>query len=239
MILPILFVWLLSIVGSFSLKYMFNTTYLFFYCLEGFSENYWMAIGFNVFLLLLSTVLPTIFNTLFYVFIIKKVRSLKTKLKKINNVQQSETTSKNTKKSFVKRLSSVLLNLKNEISVNSIHPAEKRKRKSTATSLRSLYETKARNSNLALQVIIINLVSFISSIFSVLVNSQVKFATVEDFNFLMNDFEYVRPVFRICFLIFQSSIPIASLYYSIRHQLWLTLIIFKIKLDILLSDWMM
>jgi len=66
----------------------------------------------------------------------------------------------------------------------------------------------------AQQIILINLLTCIGSVFSVLSSVQVTLSTNPYFNFLNGILENVSPLFRITFLIIQSTIPIISIIYS-------------------------
>jgi hypothetical protein len=66
----------------------------------------------------------------------------------------------------------------------------------------------------AQQMVIINLLTGLGSLFSVLTNVQVTLSTNPYFASLGNTLENVSPMFRFIFLAIQSGIPIISIMYS-------------------------
>ena len=72
----------------------------------------------------------------------------------------------------------------------------------------------------AQQMVIINLLTCLGSIFSVLTNVQVTLSTNPYFASLGNTLENVSPMFRFIFLAIQSGIPIISIMYSPWSYSW-------------------
>lgn len=70
--------------------------------------------------------------------------------------------------------------------------------------------------NIALQLIFINSVNIIGSVFSILIETRLKLATTNDVSSLtsLQDNQYERPIFRFVFLLTQSLIPISSIVLS-------------------------
>ena len=69
-------VWMFSLVMSFALKYIFNTTYSLRYCYEGFSENWLNSVLFFIFLIATSYIIPTVIVIVLYKKIINKLKQL-------------------------------------------------------------------------------------------------------------------------------------------------------------------
>jgi len=72
----------------------------------------------------------------------------------------------------------------------------------------------------AQQMVIINLLTCLGSIFSVLTNVQVTLSTNPYFASLGTTLENVSPMFRFIFLAIQSGIPIISIMYSPWSYSW-------------------
>ena len=72
----------------------------------------------------------------------------------------------------------------------------------------------------AQQMVLINLLTGIGSVFSLLTNVQVTLSTNPYFDFLNKVLQNVSPVFRVIFLAIQSAIPIISIIYSPWSYSW-------------------
>ncbi len=214
----IFLIWLLSIIASIGLRYAFQTTYFYYFCLEGNSENLTLSLSFMATLILLSTVLPTIINTVLYFKILRKVRSIKAKALEHNPEHGG-----NLKQRIKRRVLLVVENLK-EISSNS-NPDLSQIAKIDADNspddkrlTRVILKQKHKHSTLAKQVFLINIVSFVSSIFMILINIHVRISLLKDYFTIAYDLLELRVVFRILFLATQSIIPIFSVYFVAKSR---------------------
>jgi len=72
----------------------------------------------------------------------------------------------------------------------------------------------------AQQMVIINLLTGLGSVFSLLTNVQVTLSTNPYFASLGNTLENVSPMFRFIFLAIQSGIPIISIMFSPWSYSW-------------------
>lgn len=72
----------------------------------------------------------------------------------------------------------------------------------------------------AQQMVLINLLTGIGSVFSLLTNIQVTLSTNPYFDYLNKLLQNVSPMFRVIFLCIQSTIPVISIIYSPWSYSW-------------------
>ncbi len=205
MIMGIIVTWVYSIMMSFVLKYSFNTTYSIFYCFEGDSPDLNIVAWFMVVNTIISIGIPSVLIVILYVLIIKKIKNLNKNLIKKKNDGHSRiwsVLSCKTKNRIQETEGSIATSINFSSSPSSTLP-------STLSKLSN--SKKNKQTSLALQFILINGINIFGSIFSILINFSLKLATSGDNLNLITDFQYIRPLFRLFFILAQSLIPILSI----------------------------
>ena len=97
MSMPIVVIWAMSLVMSFSLKYIFNTTYSDLYCYEGYSKYWLNSVLFFIFLIMTSYVVPTVIVIVLYKRIIDKLKQLTKNLSNKNPTHASVESNSNSR----------------------------------------------------------------------------------------------------------------------------------------------
>jgi len=80
-----------------------------------------------------------------------------------------------------------------------------------STVKKSNVSKRSKLYSLALQLILINGVNILGSVFSILVDTSLKLATSGNNLSLLTDFQYLRPLFRFFFILAQALIPVLSI----------------------------
>lgn len=88
----------------------------------------------------------------------------------------------------------------------------------SSNSSNQLSKSKIIELKFAKQFFLINLISVLASIFSIFVDFLMVLASHRNFCYLDNLFMEFRPVIRAMFLIFQSFIPILSIFYNPEYD---------------------
>lgn len=208
-------VWLFSIIMSFSLKYIFKTSNSSYFCYEGYSEYWLNSVLFFVFLIIFSYVVPTVIVIIMYKKIIDKLKLVRKNLSIASKESNNELgVIKKQNKIHPEVLSNVFtVESLTSFSVPEIVVTDVDK-KQNKSILKIKKNKNPKEKRFAQQIILINLLTCIGSVFSVLSSVQVTLSTNPYFNFLNGILENVSPLFRITFLIIQSTIPIISIIYS-------------------------
>jgi len=199
MSMAIVGVWCFSLLMSFSLKYIFGTSYSKNFCYEGYSD-YWLdSVLFFIFLIVLSYVIPSVIVIVLYKRIIDKLKELTKNLNKNNQtpVEKSLRYSKilaklknnkinNTFKLVMTPVVFVISNTNtsgqnpppqnDELTMIENEPANQAKhtnhKRSNFLNIRENKNPKQKR--FAQQMILINLITCIGSVFSTLTNIQVN-----------------------------------------------------------------
>jgi len=215
MCLSIVFIWMFSITLSLILRYSFRTNYSVFFCFIGDSPYLSIVIAFMVTNVFLSIVLPTLLTVFLYVRILQKIRQL------TKNLATSEKVTSNNKSSLSGRFFKKIMPKKIS-SQNGVKPTNQTSNSmsdlaascsGTGTGPGYRKESKSRQKSLAFQFLLINGVNILGSVFSVLINISLNLATTGTGESLgsLEQFQYLRPIFRVIFILIQTSIPPLSL----------------------------
>ena len=222
MILGIVFVWIFSISISLIIKYAFKTKYSIFYCFEGNSDDMNIVIGFLVVNNLTAIIIPMLLIIYVYIRIMLKVRELTSKLSKqvyykndskgnFNVLQLVKTIKLNKVRSQSSKITqqdtmNTLNNSTRTISTNT------NTNSSNGGSRAQIKRNK--QTNMALQLILINGSMILGSIFLIVIDVTLNLATSNNNFYILTQSQFSRPIFRFIFLFTQSLIPILSIVLS-------------------------
>ena len=201
---PIVVSWLASLGLTLLAKYLFNTTYSAFDCLDGHSTNQLNSILYSVFYVIFSLVLPTFVIILIYITINKKLRHIGTKLK------TSQPRRASTRRSTL---------------------SMRRRRRGQTLFEPSYYsETYLKHTNIRLREIRFANQYVLMCIIVVLTICCISVFSLKGIlrNFFVLFF-YWRPFFRTCVLLLASMIPILSFYFNPARKKFFKFVRDKIK----------
>jgi len=199
MILGIVFVWIFSISISLIIKYAFKTKYSIFYCFEGNSDDMNIVIGFLVVNNLTAIIIPMLLIIYVYIRIMLKVRELTSKIK-LNKVRSQS--SKITQQDTMNTLNNSTRTLSTNTNTNSSNGGSRAQIK------------RNKQTNMALQLILINGSMILGSIFLIVIDVTLNLATSNNNFYILTQSQFSRPIFRFIFLFTQSLIPILSIVLS-------------------------
>ena len=220
MIMSIVFTWVFSLVISLILKYSFNTSYSVFYCFEGYSNDPDITKAFLGVNIILSIGVPMLLIIYLYIRILQKIKELSANLKKggkgtngccmnlrdcFKNVQPNKIKTVITE-GVSAVLSTAVTGLKSVTTTNA--PSN-----NSNTVKNFTQNNKNKQIDFATQLIVINGLNIVGSIFSIFTGVDIETLTV-DYYVIDADFDITRPLFRIIFLGIQTSIPILSIFLS-------------------------
>lgn len=199
-------VWLFSFLISLALKFTFQTDYLLFYCLDGYSNLYTVTVLYTCTSIVLAFLIPNIINVVIYVIIVRKLLEMSANL----NISIQTSQQLNIESSRVSNRDGVLSIVKD---LRFKRPSVSRQ---LPLTLPATLRRNQRDRDRIVQIIAINSLHIIVTFLSIFVNMQTRLIIYEDFMFMINDMMYVRPAVRIFFLIGQSLIPIITIYYIFK-----------------------
>lgn len=206
MILAVASNWLFSIVMAFTLKYIFNTSHSIYFCYEGYSEYWLNSVLFFIFLIAFSCLIPSILVILLYKRIIDKLKELSKNLHK-------------EKKNETSNYLSILAKIKKKNLIATISSSiENKKQKNNLIGIKENKNPKQKR--FAQQMVLINLLTCVGSVFLILTNVQVTLSTNPYFDYLNKLLQNVSPLFRVIFLSIQSAVPVISIVYSPWSYSW-------------------
>lgn len=212
MVAIIIALWLASIGIALVLKYGLNIPYIEFYCLEGFSPYVANNIAYWTITIVLVLIIPTTLVVIAYSFIIYKTRKLKSRMKRINNANRSTLT----RTAKIKKACRTLM--RQQESSGTITSRQFRsERNSSSVAVQIL--RRRRQSQIARQIIILNLTSFLGTVLSILVNTHIRISEANIELKYIDGLENMRQIFRIIFLTSQATIPVVSMYYAVKNQI--------------------
>jgi hypothetical protein len=180
--------WAASLVLSLVLKFSLSTTYSKWYCTDGFNENINMTIVYYALRTLLATVMPSCIIIALYKKILTKVRvSMNSTLSDKRLTKINVNTNRRLLRSIALKVAHNKINfqeptqngtLENDRTVESI-------RKVSATALTSARVNLSgsrpeRNKNFARQILLMNVIVIIASVFSVMVSLNLVLISYSD-----------------------------------------------------------
>lgn len=211
MILAVASNWLFSIVMAFTLKYIFNTSHSIYFCYEGYSDYWLNSVLFFIFLIAFSCLIPSILVILLYKRIIDKLKELSKNLHKENQLVSNETSN----------YLSILAKIKKKNIIATISSSIEKKKQEKENNLIGIKENKnPKQKRFAQQMVLINLLTCVGSVFLILTNVQVTLSTNPYFDYLNKLLQNVSPLFRVIFLSIQSAVPVISIVYSPWSYSW-------------------
>lgn len=197
---------LFAVFLTFLIKYALNTTYSVYFCSPGYSNSVKEMIVCFVINVIISNFIPTALNLIAYLKIVAKLKLTKLNLDKANILESASNnkpanTSKVTPNDFSMATSVFTTATSAASVVNTNNNKAKR-------------ELNVKQSRFAKQFIFMNVAIVMSNLFSVMVDFMIVLATNPAFYYLDAMLWQFRPIARILFLIFQSMIPIISIFYN-------------------------
>jgi hypothetical protein len=210
--------WLGSVCASLTLKYAFQTSYSPFFCTDGYSQLFALAISYYAVSVLIDNVMPTLIVFFIYRRIQSKFHRLTSELK---NADASNPARKSEHEiSAIKRFNiSAELKLKLSLFNKTNHLGSK---VATINNLplgvndpNSKTSSSGRNQfKFAKQMAIINFLMIMSSLFLLVTNFQVILASYPQYASLDRSLSLLRPLIRMFFFLFQSMIPIVCIAFN-------------------------
>ncbi len=205
MALGIIATWTFCLAISFTLKYSIHTTYSDLYCFEGDSENLRSVLVFILTSNILGIVIPSVVIAVLYVRIIQKIKNVQVGLNERNMLPGLSSLRElaTIRASDTLTLVSSILNL-------SWLGSSRQSRHATKNI------TRSKHRSLAFQFLLIHGINLVGSVSSIMVNISFKLAeSDESLSSVLVDIPYVRPLFRIFFMLTETLIPILSVYMTL------------------------
>jgi len=212
MLMSVLATWLFSIILSFILRYSFPTKYSVFYCFVGDSPHMDIVISFMVTNCFLSIVVPTLITLVLYIRILQRIHQINISLTRIKKPSLSKNPGWFFNK-VIPRIVKPRIDESQSTLETSVSGRVGSNNSSNGFGPGYNKESRSRQKLLALQFIMINGINILGSVFSVLINISLNIATSDGGRNLgsLETFQYLRPIFRILFILIQTLIPPLSL----------------------------
>lgn len=177
-----------------------------------------------------SYILPSIIVVILYKKIIDKLKELTKNLSRESSAPKADSAGyisilAKIKKNKIQNVVSSVLGTSTvfTISDNSVTEQQPQEQKSENPNNHLVHIRENKNpkqKRFAQQMVLINLLTGIGSVFSLLTNVQVTLSTNPYFDYLNKLLQNVSPMFRVIFLCIQSAIPVISIIYSPWSYSW-------------------